>query len=86
MMRTFLFSLPLVAVFAGAGIGKWVSVQSTLLPSAEAKFGVTASRLLLGSDNPSLILGELLLLICFVMLWKGWLRGINQCNPPADAE
>lgn len=64
-----LYLVPLIALFLGAGIGKWVSLRiNLLLPSAEARMGITASRLLLGSDNPSLILGCLFLILSFAAI------------------
>ena len=62
------YLIPLVALFLGAGIGKWISSQKNLIPLLEAKFGITISLLLLDADNPSLILGILALLLAFFLL------------------
>ena len=71
------YALPLLSVLIGAGIGKWISRQSSIYESAAAMIGKDAANLILTADNPSLILGAIFLILGFGLL-KIWIRSISK--------
>ena len=70
-----IYALPLLSILIGAGIGKWISLQSSIYESTEAMIGKSAASLVLRTDNPSLVLGAIFLILGFGVL-KIWISSI----------
>jgi len=79
------YLIPLLALFLGAGIGKWISLQKNLIIPAEAKLG-RAAHLLLGADNPSLILGVLCLILSLGLIWNRARPKTGKGNQPESPD
>jgi len=64
------YALPLLAILAGAGLGKWIERQQNFFEQLKRVIGNTAF-LLLTQNVPSLILGAAFLALCFGFIWIG---------------
>ena len=67
------YAMPMGSILVGAGIGKWISRQPSIYESAAAMIGKSAASSVLRTDNPSLILGVIFLILGFGVLkiWMG---------------
>jgi len=71
------YIIPLLALFLGAGLGKWISKTGYQFP-IEGMLGKTINNLLFSADNPSLILGGVFLLVSFLGIWLWNQRKLKQ--------
>jgi len=71
------YALPLLFILAGAGLGKWISLQSSIYEGAAAMIGKSAASSILRTDNPSLVMGTIFLILGFGVL-KIWTSSISK--------
>ena len=70
------YVIPLLALFAGAGLGKLISLSGYRL-AISGMLGNTLNNILFEADNPSLFLGGFFLLLSFIFIWL-WAKGKSK--------
>jgi sigma-E factor negative regulatory protein RseC len=63
------YLIPILSLFIGAGIGKWLSGREALTSGIKNMAGNVLGGLLTSPDNLSIILGVIFLLMAFLLVW-----------------